>query len=439
MTDDHLGIFDPDPDDGPATGNVDLAELREALAADRATGDDGRPRSRATVRHEHRVRERRRRRRRVRSSVIAVLVMVLISAGVVGGVLAWRQSTAAPTDYAGTGGTVVVIRVQSGDGLEDVGQTLVQAGVIANARTFTDQAAGNAKMKALQPGFYAVHQRSSARAVIDELTNPGNRLGQLRIIPGETLADRTKVSTSGERITQPGILSKIAAACRPTNGDQACFSTADLWRVAETASPSELGVVRWAAEAVGQAPDPRKRLEGLILPGDYDIAPGSTAQQALARVVRASASEWNTTDVVAAAKGRDLSPYQLATVASLVQSEGEGPDMPKISRVIYNRLAGDIKLKFDSTVNYALDRAQIATSDADRANPSPYNTYAHTGLPPTPIGSPGPAALDAAGNPATGSWLFFVAIDKEGHTCFSTTDQEHAECVAKARANGVFG
>jgi UPF0755 protein len=60
-------------------------------------------------------------------------------------------------------------------------------------------------------------------------------------------------------------------------------------------------------------------------------------------------------------------------------------------------------------------------------------------LTPTPIGSPGPDALDAAANPATGTWLYFVAIDTDGHTCFSTTDVEHEACVARARANGVFG
>ncbi len=68
-----------------------------------------------------------------------------------------------------------------------------------------------------------------------------------------------------------------------------------------------------------------------------------------------------------------------------------------------------------------------------------YSTYAHEGLTPTPIGAPGPEALDAAGDPATGDWLYFVAVDLDGHTCFSVTDEDHAKCVDQARANGVFG
>jgi UPF0755 protein len=446
--DDQLGIFDAEPNGGPGTGEVDLTELREALARH---GDNGgghsaegagpaqRRLSRTAERREHRARERRRRKRRVRSTIIAVLVMALIAAGVVVGVVLWRNSTKAPTDWAGTGTTVVVVRVYNGDGLADVGQTLAEAGVVANAEHFAEVASDTAAMKGLQPGYYTVHLHSSARSVVTELADPHNRVGQMRVIPGQRLADTTAVSTSGDKSTRPGILTTIAQACMPTNGAKQCFSTDDLWRAAETSDLGTLGVVGWAVDSVKRAPDPRKRLEGLILPGDYDIAPGSTAEQALAAVVQASASEWNTTKIVPEAKAMGVEPYQLAIIASLVQSEGQATDMPKISRVVYNRLGKGMKLQFDSTVNYALDRAQIATSDADRSNPSPYNTYAHAGLPPTPIGAPGPSALDAAGDPAEGSWLYFVAVDKDGNTCFSTTGAEHEACVAKARANGVFG
>ena len=198
-------------------------------------------------------------------------------------------------------------------------------------------------------------------------------------------------------------------------------------------------MVQWARDDVRNAPDPAKRLEGMILPGDYDIPPGSTPLQALTAVVSGSAAQWNTTDVMAQAKSVHLTPYQLATVASLVQMEGRGSDMPKVARVIYNRLAKGKKLELDSTVSYAAGKASIATTAADRANPSPYNTYRHVGLPPTSIASSGPDALDAAANPADGDWLYFVVVDKNGTTCFSQTDAQHEACVDKARANGVFG
>ena len=153
-----------------------------------------------------------------------------------------------------------------------------------------------------------------------------------------------------------------------------------------------------------------------------------------------SSAMWNSSEIVADAKQVGRTPYQVAVIASIVQREaGVAGDMPRVARVIYNRLARGMPLQMDSTVNYALNQAQISTSAADRANPSPYNTYVHKGLPPTPISSPGTAALDAAVNPAQGGWLYFVAVDLKGNSCFSITDAEHAACVALARKNGVFG
>lgn len=457
---DHFGLFDERPDadeDPPATGEFDLSELRDVLAgrrgrageeADEHDAAPGASRSGAVPaassgRSRPGGARKRRRRHPVRSTIIALIVLALIAGGVTVGVVWWQHRTAAPEDWAGSGSQTLVVRVQSGDGLYMIGQTLVSAGVVASVPTFVSVATDDGRLAGLQPGYYLVREHSSAQNAVDDLANPDNRLGHLRIVPGDTLADVTKVSASGEKGTKEGILAKIAKACVPTNGAAQCFSMDDLWQVAETASPSELGVVGWATAAVSKDSDPKRRLEGLILAGDYDIAPGSTAFEALQAVVSASAAAWNTTGIVAAAKKQGLAPYQLATVASLVQAEGPDDlpaDQSKIARVIYNRLDIGKKLEFDSTVNYGLDRASISTTNDERLDESnAYSTYAHKGLTPTPIGAPGPQALDAAEDPATGDWIYFVAIDLDGHTCFSVTDDEHAKCVDEARANGVFG
>ena len=96
----------------------------------------------------------------------------------------------------------------------------------------------------------------------------------------------------------------------PLNGQQDCFTADELWQVAETADPAALGVVEWAADGVRAAPDPRKRLEGMILPGDFDIPPGSTPEQALKAVVSASAALWNRTDIIADSAAHGMTPYQ---------------------------------------------------------------------------------------------------------------------------------
>jgi UPF0755 protein len=98
-----------------------------------------------------------------------------------------------------------------------------------------------------------------------------------------------------------------------------------------------------------------------------------------------------------------------------------------VARVIYNRLHKKMPLQFDSTVHYAVGKdGSVGTSDADRNSTSPYNTYKVTGLPPTPIAAPGEQAIEAALNPARGTWLYFVTTNPDtGETKFATSYSDH--------------
>lgn len=453
-----LGIFDR-RDDGE-TGDLNVDELRAALSGQSPTTAGGRPSAAGGSSADDRPvdgmdlisvpprpsapsgPDRPGRTRHRWSVVAAIVVLVVIVVALAAGFVLWRTHADTVADYTGTGGDEVIVRVQSGDSTTDIAQTLNQAGVVASVEAFQKQAAQDADVQALQPGYYRIRKDASAQAAADALVDPANHVGRVRLVPGRQLADVTAVSTDPNTAPTviPGYISQITqAACVPVNGVADCFTTDQLWDVARTADPATLGVVEWALDAVRSSPDPNRRLEGMILPGDFDIPPGSTPEQALRAVVSASAAIWNTSNVPAAAGRLGVSPYQLAIVASIVEREGITADMPKVARVIYNRLALPMKLQMDSTVNYALDRASIATSNEDRANPSPWNTYASDGLPPTPISSPGKSAIAAASQPASGPLLYFVKINQDGTSCFSATIEEHNACVAQARANGIFG
>ncbi len=131
-----------------------------------------------------------------------------------------------------------------------------------------------------------------------------------------------------------------------------------------------------------------------------------------------------------------LTPEQVLTVASILEYEANhSADYPKVARVLYNRLAKGMPLQLDSTVAYVSQRSgDVWTTAAERANTSAYNTYAHAGLPPGPIGSPGEETIKAALAPAKGDWLYFVP-DYEHHTThFSKTYAEHQVWVAKLKA-----
>ena len=439
MTDDHLIFGRHEPGE---TGDVDVDELRAALASAPETPVAAALPTPPPRRRDPEVERSDSRRRHRVWLIVAVVVLVVIVAGLAAGFVIWRSAAGQVPDYQGSGDTEVIVRVQGGDGPADIARTLADAGVVASAEAFEAQAAKDADVQALRPGYYRVRQNASAQAAADALVAAENHVGHVRLIPGRQLGDVTATSTDPNTAPTivPGYISEIAAAaCVPLNGQSNCFTTDDLWEVAQTADPAKLGVVEWAADSVRAAPDPRKRLEGMMLPGDFDIPPGASPEQALQAVVSASAALWNGTDIVRDAATNGVTPYQAAIIASLVEREAITADMPKVSMVTYNRLAKPMNLEFDSTVNYALDRASIATTAADRANPSPYNTYANPGLPPTPISSPGAAAVSAALNPAPGTWLFFVKLDQDGTSCFSDTIEQHNVCVDQARANGVFG
>ena len=155
-------------------------------------------------------------------------------------------------------------------------------------------------------------------------------------------------------------------------------------------------------------------------------------------MVATSADHYTNGGLLDTAKTIGMSPYEILTVASLIQKEAKPDDFAKVARVIYNRLDEPQRLEFDSTVNYPLDRQEVATTDADRARVTPWNTYASDGLPATPICSPGDQALAAAEHPEPGDWLYFVTIDMDGTTLFTKDYRQHLANIELAKRNGVL-
>src|SRR5206468_7088158 len=132
------------------------------------------------------------------------------------------------------------------------------------------------------------------------------------------------------------------------------------------------------------------------------------------------------------------SPYQVLTLASIIEREGRlTADFPKIAEVFYNRLHAGMNLGSDATLYYVLPPNHGGLTSSDLQLDSPYNTRLHPGLPPTPIASPGEEALKAAIAPAKGDYLYFVTIDKAGHAAFARTLDEFNALVAESRRNGV--
>ena len=179
---------------------------------------------------------------------------------------------------------------------------------------------------------------------------------------------------------------------------------------------------------------PEQNPEGYLFPATYTVEPGTSATDLLKQMVAKTVDVSKTLDIDTRASALGLSGEEILTVASILEYEAKkDEDYPKVARVLYNRLKVDQALQLDSTVSYVSKRkGDVFTTAEERADPSAYNTYKHTGLPPGPIGSPGEKTIEAALNPAEGDWLYFVAVNLEtGETVFSETKAEHDTAVVK--------
>ncbi|MFK0049388.1 endolytic transglycosylase MltG [Streptomyces sp. NPDC090741] len=171
--------------------------------------------------------------------------------------------------------------------------------------------------------------------------------------------------------------------------------------------------------------------EGFLFPATYPVTSKSTPAALLAYMVDTANRKLAAKAVADGSKAHGMTPYQTATLASIIEAEAESrSDRGKVARVVHNRLARSMPLQMDSTINYALGRSTVDTKLSETRIDSPFNTYERQGLPPTPIDSPGLEAMTAAVAPTPGDWLFFVTV-KPGDTRFSATYEEHRKHVAE--------
>ena len=301
--------------------------------------------------------------------------------------------SAANGDYPGPGTGDVAVTVKDGDTASAIGATLEKSGVVKTARAFAQAAAADPKGTTIQPGSYTLKSQMTAAGALALLLDPASRS-----VPHVTIREGLWESETF------AILAKASG-----------LPVSDY--VAAAKDTADLGL-----------PAPAKgHLEGYLFPATYEFAKGSTAAEQLAQMVAKTMQVLTRLGVPVASMERTL------TIASIVEAEGRlAPDRPKIARVIENRLAARTRLQFDSTVSYGVRQRALTTTDAERANPNPWNTYVHDGLPVGPISNPGEASLTAALSPTAGPWLFFVTVNPAtGETKFATTDAEHLQYVAE--------
>ena len=176
-------------------------------------------------------------------------------------------------------------------------------------------------------------------------------------------------------------------------------------------------------------------LEGFLFPATYELKRGASADELVAKQLDAFEEQFATVDLRKAER-KNLTPYDVLIIASMVEREASVPeDRPLIASVIYNRLKAGMPLGIDATIRFATGNWTEPLKQSELALASPYNTRTNAGLPPGPIGNPGIESIKAAANPAQTDYLFFVVKPcGEGEHVFSETDAEFQQDVDRYNA-----
>ncbi len=374
--------------------------------------------------------------RSVASNALTLFIVLLVVAA---GVLAWGRE-----EFNGAGPLAepVCFRVERGDSLSVVSRALETQGAVSDARIFRIGADYSNKAGGLKFGSYLLPPAASMAEVLNALTTSGQSTC------GREVNFRIGVNSADV------VLRELDPATQRYN-EIVKFDPATEAVPAEYLDVAEESDLRWRvtlAEGVTswQVVDALKRAdflegvvekvppEGSLSPDSYEVDRGSERAVLIAEMTKRQ------TDVLAKAWAEReqglpyTTPEEALVMASIVEKEtGVPEERPQVASVFVNRLAQGMRLQTDPTVIYGITKGEgilgRGLRQSELRRETPWNTYVIDGLPPTPIANPGQLSIEAALNPDTTKFLFFVADGTGGHA-FAETLEAHNENVARWRA-----
>jgi len=337
------------------------------------------------------VRKRRRRRRNIIMSIMVAIFAVILAGTVL--VLQNVLGMWNPEDYPGPGEGEVTFTVEPGWGPAQIGRHLTDTGIVASEELFIEAIPQvDAESKVIHPGEYEMKYKMPA---VDAAT----------ILVGEG-AEKVNYVPIKQNLRTDAVFEQINKATG--------ISVDEL--EALNKKPQEFGLK-----------DPVKNLEGFLHPGQYRFPLDASAKDILQQMVDATLKELTSQGVTDPAE-----QYKMLKIASILQAEARPADYKTVSGALDNRLKPDNKetggyLQVDSSVIYGLGQYSLQfTAEEKKDAGNPYNTYEHKGLPPTPIGSPGDSAIEAAIHPDKNDYYYWVTVNTQtGETKFAKTYEEH--------------
>lgn len=328
----------------------------------------------------------RKKRRWLTALISGLMVMIVTAAGVVV-IPQFLDGEKTVSDYPGPGSGSVTVTIPDGATGTEIAAVLHDAGVVATTKAFVDAYNADSRSSSIQPGAYTLRSEMSGAGAVTALLDPANKASIKVTIP--------------EGFTTWQVYARLESALGVNEA------------TIEEAAQGDIGLPKQA----GGNP------EGWFAPLTYSFEPGTTAAEALSEMVAQRVAQLQDLGI------SEDEWQQTLIIASIVEREGNSTDYAKVARVILNRLDDSAEsvglLQMDSTVLYGLSLTGGVPTQEQLSEDTPYNTYLHKGLPPTPIGAAGEDAIKATMSPADGSWLYFVTVNLDtGETLFASTLEE---------------
>ena len=349
--------------------------------------------------------------------IILIAVMVFLTA-VFAVLFKWYEMQLKPVS---SDSNKVSVTVEDGSSVSVVANTLASKNLIRNRLAFEVYVRLNNK-NSIKAGTCMIAPSESVADIVNRMNNGCHDFKTITFYPGGTLeSSKYKASQSSDGVDKTSVRYILRQAGYSDNEISSAFK-------AKYDSPL------FADRPSGSS------LEGYIFGETYKFTGDATAKDVLQTVFDHMYKVVQKNDLVNKFKAQGLTLYQGLTIASIVERELGCEDKPTVERknrcyqyqrgiaqVFIARYKKNMQLGSDVTFIYAADKAGVKPKvDID----SPYNTRKHTGLPPTPIATPGELSLKAVADPAPGDNLFFIAGD-DGLIYFAKTDEEHKNNIDK--------
>lgn len=340
-------------------------------------------------------------RRTGRHASLTVFILLLLVAFFVAAAIVTR--ILAPVTTVRTA-RIVLVTIPAGANVRTIGALLARHGLVRSPLGFTLAARIDHLSDKLQAGRYELSPAMPPRQIA-LLIALGRTANDVVVIPeGFTIAQIARRLAEEHKASEPSFL-----ALARTQGR--------------------------TFQAGGFRP-PSDNLEGYLYPDTYRLPKGAGERAIITQMLGNFEARVLAPHKQDFAQARGGLPGVL-TLASLVEREAEADsERPHIASVLQNRLRIGMRLQCDASVQYALPQHKTRLLFSDLRVNSPYNTYLHAGLPPTPICNPGLPSIEAALHPAVSDDLFYVARGG-GHHIFSPTLAAHDRAIAQLRASGA--